>query len=59
MLLNRERAEGVMREQGLDALIATTPENVIYVSNDDSDRLFFFLNMQVARVLPGTGSSRA
>lgn len=55
MLLNRERAEGMMRERGLDALIATTPENVIYVSNDDSDRLFFFLNMQVAAVLPRDG----
>jgi Xaa-Pro aminopeptidase len=52
MLLNRERAEGIMREQRLDALIATTPENVIYVSNDDSDRLFFFINMQVAALLP-------
>jgi len=55
MLLNRERAEGIMRERSLDALIATTPENVIYVSNDDSDRLFFFLNMQVAAVLPRDG----
>ena len=25
MLLNRERAEGIMRERGLDALIATEP----------------------------------
>jgi Xaa-Pro aminopeptidase len=55
MLLNRERAEGIMREQRLDALIATTPENVIYVSNDDSDRLFFFVNMQVAALLPRDG----
>ena len=55
MLLNRERAEGIMRERGLDALIATTPENVIYASNDDSDRLFFFLNMQAATVLPRDG----
>jgi Xaa-Pro dipeptidase len=55
MLLNRERAEGVMREQRLDALIATTPENVIYVSGDESDRLFFFINMQVAALLPRDG----
>jgi len=55
MLLNRDRAEEVMRERGLDGLIATTPENVIYLSNDDSDRLFFFLNMQVAAVLPRGG----
>lgn len=55
MLLNRDRADGVMRERGLDALIATTPEHVIYVSNDDSDRLFFFLNMQIAALLPRDG----
>ena len=55
MLLNRDRAEGIMRERGLDALIATTPENVIYVSNDDSDRLFLFINMQVAALLPREG----
>lgn len=55
MLLNRQRAEGIMRERGLDALIATTPENVIYVSNDDSDRLFLFINMQVATLLPRDG----
>lgn len=55
MLLNRDRAEGIMRERGLDALIATTPENVIYASNDDSDRLFLFINMQVAAVLPREG----
>jgi Xaa-Pro aminopeptidase len=55
MLLNRNRAEQLMREQGLDALIATTPENVIYVSNNDSDRLFLFINMQVAALLPRDG----
>ncbi len=55
MLLNRERADGIMRERGLDALIATTPENVIYVSGDDSDRLFLFINMQVAALLPRNG----
>lgn len=55
MLLNGQRAEGIMRERGLHALIATTPENVIYVSNDDSDRLFLFINMQVAALLPRDG----
>lgn len=55
MLLNRERGEWLMRERGLDALLATTPENVIYVSNDDSDRLFLFINMQVAALLPRDG----
>jgi len=55
VLLNRERGEWLMRERGLDALLATTPENVIYVSNDDSDRLFLFINMQVAALLPRDG----
>ena len=44
-----------MRERGLNALLATTPENVIYVSNDDSDRLFFFINMQIMALLPREG----
>lgn len=33
MLLNKERAEGLLREHGLDAVIATTPENVTYLTN--------------------------
>lgn len=32
MLLNRERADAVMREEGLDALLATTLENLFYLS---------------------------
>ncbi|MBI4331026.1 MAG: aminopeptidase P family protein [Chloroflexi bacterium] len=33
MLLNKERALGMMKEAGLSALIATQPENVAYLTN--------------------------
>src|SRR5579875_3478192 len=33
MLLNRERALGVMADFGIDALLATTPVNLLYVSD--------------------------
>ncbi|MCC7104371.1 MAG: aminopeptidase P family protein, partial [Chloroflexi bacterium] len=33
MLLNLERARGLMQEYGIDVLIATTPENVNYVAD--------------------------
>ena len=33
MLLNRDRAERVMNRLGLDALVATSPENVMYASD--------------------------
>ena len=33
MLLNMERARGLMSDLGVDILIATTPENVTYLSN--------------------------
>jgi len=36
MLFNRERAEGVMRRAGVDAVIATSKENVAYLSGHDS-----------------------
>ena len=33
MLLNKERALAIMKEEKLDALIATTPENVLYMTD--------------------------
>jgi Xaa-Pro aminopeptidase len=33
MLFNMERARGLMSDLGVDVLIATTPENVTYLSN--------------------------
>jgi Xaa-Pro aminopeptidase len=42
MLLNRERALAVMEEQGLDALVAATAENVYYLSDYYTEHLFHF-----------------
>jgi Xaa-Pro dipeptidase len=42
MLLNRERALAVMEEHGLDALVATTAENVYYLSDYFSEHLYHF-----------------
>lgn len=42
MLLNRERALAVMDELGLDALVATTAENVYYLSDYFTEHLFHF-----------------
>ena len=33
MLFNRARAEGVMHKHGLDALVASSPDNVMYASD--------------------------
>ena len=30
MLINLERARGLMKDFGIDVLISTTPENVLY-----------------------------
>ncbi|WP_446831611.1 M24 family metallopeptidase [Candidatus Foliamicus sp.] len=40
MLLNRERAMELMEREGLDALIAVTPNNVLYLSDFDTDFLY-------------------
>ena len=40
MLLNRERAMELMERDGLDALIAVTPNNVLYLSDFDTDFLY-------------------
>ncbi|MFL2770537.1 MAG: M24 family metallopeptidase [Rhodospirillaceae bacterium] len=40
MLLNRERANEIMDREGLDALIAVTPNNVVYLSDYDTDFIF-------------------
>jgi Xaa-Pro dipeptidase len=42
MLLNRERALAVMEEHDLDALVATTAENVYYLSDYWTEHLFHF-----------------
>ncbi len=40
MLVNRERATELMEREGLDALIAVTPNNVLYLSDFDTDFLY-------------------
>ncbi|MDG2243410.1 MAG: M24 family metallopeptidase [Rhodospirillaceae bacterium] len=40
MLLNRERANEIMDREGLDALIAVTPNNVVYLSDYDTDFIY-------------------
>jgi len=42
MLLNRERALDVMDRHGLDALVATTPENVHYLSDYGTQHSYNF-----------------
>jgi Xaa-Pro dipeptidase len=42
MLLNRDRALDVMERHGLDALVATTPENIYYLSGYGTDHSFHF-----------------
>ena len=40
MLVNCERATELMEREGLDALIAVTPNNVLYLSDFDTDFLY-------------------
>jgi len=42
MLLNRERALATMQDRGYEALIATTPENVYYLSDYGNQHCFHF-----------------
>ena len=53
MLLNRDRALAVMDEHGLDALVATTPENVHYLSDYGTQHSYNFAPWGIsAAVLP-------
>lgn len=40
MLLNRERLNRIMDREGLDAIVAVTPNNVVYLSDYDTDFLY-------------------
>ena len=40
MLLNKERAYEIMDREGLDALVAVSSNNVLYLSDFDSDFLY-------------------
>lgn len=50
MLLNHSRANSVMEEEGLDGLIASTPENVTYVTGHRGD-YWIIRTMSVRAVL--------
>jgi Xaa-Pro aminopeptidase len=53
MLLNRERAVATMDELGIDALVATTPENVYYLSDYGNQHCFHFAAQGMsAAILP-------
>ena len=55
MLLNLERAKAVMAEQGLDALVATSPENVTYATGFANWTLYAFRDMEVYGIIPRAG----
>lgn len=40
MLLNRDRLNRIMDREGLDAIVAVTPNNVVYLSDYDTDFLY-------------------
>jgi Xaa-Pro aminopeptidase len=42
MLLNRERALATMEKHGVDALVATTAENIYYLSDYYTEHLYHF-----------------
>jgi Xaa-Pro aminopeptidase len=52
MLLNRPRATAVMREMELDALIATSPENVAYVSDGEFEGARSNPNVKLFAIAP-------
>lgn len=52
MILNRDRAEKIMVRESLDALIATSPENVTYISDYFNFSPYIFKEMEIYGILP-------
>lgn len=52
MLLNRPRATSVMREPELDALVASSPENVAYVSDGEFEGARSNPNIKLFAIVP-------
>ncbi len=52
MLLNRERALGTMDKYGLSALIATSPDNVTYLSDFSCQNARLYRHVNVFAILP-------
>jgi Xaa-Pro dipeptidase len=55
MLLNLERARAIMAEQGLDALVAASPENITYASGFANWTLYTFKDIEMYVVIPRDG----
>ena len=55
MLLNRDRATVIMQERGLDALVATSPENVTYASGFANWTIYAFKDLEIYVVVPAAG----
>src|SRR5713101_6952800 len=55
MLLNLERARAVMAQHGLDALVATSPENVTYATGFANWTIYTFRDLEVYGVIPREG----
>ena len=55
MLLNRSRANAVMQDQGLDALVATSAENVTYSSGFANWTIYAFKDLEMYVVVPAAG----
>jgi Xaa-Pro dipeptidase len=58
-LFNQERAIALMRSYGLDAIIATTPENVLYASGLESLRPFVLRDPEYLVIWPAEGNDAA
>jgi len=52
MLINRKRAEKIMKKYGVEAIIASSPENVTYLSDFWDDGHWSIKGTQVYAVLP-------
>jgi Xaa-Pro aminopeptidase len=55
VLLNRARATAIMQDLGLDALVATSPENVTYASGFANWTIYAFKDLEIYVVLPVAG----
>ncbi len=59
MLLNRDRALAIMNQLGLDALVASSPENVLYASDYECSTHWINKGAQVYAALTPSASSSA
>jgi Xaa-Pro aminopeptidase len=55
VLLNQDRARAIMREQGLGALVGTSPENVTYGSGFVNWTIYAFKDLEMYAIVPLQG----